>query len=146
MDATDDAVFSDWARQQPPDVTGDPVWGLDCFRQSAFMITLARTDAARIARDAARTGVASQLLTSSTSIAANVAEGYGRPTTPDRIRFFSYALGSVRESLMWYEAAAGAIPEAHRLDRMARLVRIRRMLFGLLKRMRSMTGRPCDRW
>ena len=38
-----------------------------------------------------------QWLRASSSIVLNVAEGYGKPTSKDRARFYSIALGSLRE-------------------------------------------------
>jgi four helix bundle protein len=40
----------------------------------------------------------SQLLRSSSSIALNLAEGSGKPTPKDQLRFYSIAMGSLRES------------------------------------------------
>ncbi len=39
-----------------------------------------------------------QLLRASSSIALNLAEGSGKPTRKDQIKFFSIAMGSLRES------------------------------------------------
>lgn len=38
-----------------------------------------------------------QLLRASSSVALNLAEGYGKKTDPDRRRYFTNALGSLRE-------------------------------------------------
>ena len=38
-----------------------------------------------------------QLLRAASSVALNVAEGYGKPTARDRAKFFAIALGSARE-------------------------------------------------
>ena len=91
-------------------------------------------------------GAAEQLLTSVGSIAANIAEGYGRPTVADRARFFSYALGSAREALAWSQALRSAQPHAAIDDRLVRLARVRRMLIGLLTRLRTKSGRKFDTW
>ena len=40
----------------------------------------------------------SQLLRASSSVALNLAEGSGKPTTRDQLRFYSIAMGSLRES------------------------------------------------
>lgn len=37
------------------------------------------------------------------SISANIAEGYGRFSKKDKIRFYYYSLGSVHESIDWNE-------------------------------------------
>jgi four helix bundle protein len=141
-----DATLEAWLASQPAELMADPIWRLEAYRQAAFFLTCARADAARIAEHPRHAEVAGQLLRAAGSIAANIAEGYGRPTTADRIRYFSYALGSIRESLSWYEAAWGAVsPEAHR-DRVARIVTLRRLVLGLLNRLRSKSGKRFERW
>lgn len=39
------------------------------------------------------------------SISANIAEGFGRFGKKDKVKFYYYSLGSVRESLDWNEKA-----------------------------------------
>jgi four helix bundle protein len=50
-----------------------------------------------------------QLLRASSSIALNLAEGYGRSTHKDQLRFFHIAMGSLRES----QAALDLAPKKH---------------------------------
>lgn len=52
-----------------------------------------------------------QLLRSSSSIALNIAEGYGRGTPKDQRRFFFLALGSLRESQAALDLAPTPCPE-----------------------------------
>ncbi|PKP34163.1 MAG: four helix bundle protein [Bacteroidetes bacterium HGW-Bacteroidetes-17] len=42
-----------------------------------------------------------QIVRASDSIAANIAEGYGRFTPPDRKRFYLYSRGSFEETKAW---------------------------------------------
>ena len=42
-----------------------------------------------------------QIIRASDSIAANIAEGYGRFTPPDRKRFYLFARGSFEETKAW---------------------------------------------
>jgi len=42
-----------------------------------------------------------QIIRSSDSIAANIAEGYGRFTPPDRRKFYLYSRGSFEETKCW---------------------------------------------
>lgn len=73
-----------------------------------------------------------QLIRAIASIAANIAEGYSRGTAADRRRFFEYALGSVRESAVWYQA----LPEVAPPDRLDRLESIRRLLLAMIRNAR----------
>ncbi len=51
----------------------------------------------------ARQTVGRQFVTSIDSISANVAEGFGRYHKRDRIRFYRYSYGSLKEGLDWNE-------------------------------------------
>lgn len=44
-----------------------------------------------------------QFVTAVDSISANIAEGFGRYGKKDKIKFYYYSLGSVKESLDWNE-------------------------------------------
>jgi four helix bundle protein len=71
------------------------------------------------------------------SIAANIAEGNGRFTKPDRRRFFGIARGSVQECVPLLELAArqGLLkPDLH-MQLKADLEEIARMLAGLINGM-----------
>ena len=46
-----------------------------------------------------------QVIRSSDSIAANIAEGYGRYTPPDRKKFYIYSRGSLEETKAWLRKA-----------------------------------------
>lgn len=49
--------------------------------------------------------IGSQLIDSIDSISANIAEGFGRFSKKDKIKFYRYALGSATESLDWVAKA-----------------------------------------
>jgi four helix bundle protein len=144
--ARSDTALDDWIAQQPESVTSDPIWRLNCFREALFLIELARADAQRFERAGADRESRGQLLRAVASIAANLAEGYGRPTAKDRVRFLSYAFGSARESMTWYRLLRDADDEPLFFDRLDRLARVSRMLVGLQKRMRPQTDRKFDAW
>jgi four helix bundle protein len=138
----DDSELLDWIAQQPSRVTADPLWRLAAYRHSAFFLTLADRDAVLIGEDSLRTDIARQLLTSATSISANIAESYGRTTPRDRLRFLSFALGSLRECMVWYDSARRVLGDEVWNARSDRLVRIRRILFGLISHVRKQLGEP----
>jgi four helix bundle protein len=143
---SDDPALLTWEQTQPRSVTEDAVWRLDCYREALFLLHVVRFDLARPVTAKVPRASADQLLTSVASIGANIAEGYGRSTNADRARFLSYALGSAREAVIWYQAVLR--PEEDHLlhDRLDRLARMKRMLLGLLGRIRRKTEKPFDRW
>ena len=75
-----------------------------------------------------------QLNRASLSIAANIAEGNGRFTIPDRKNFFGIARGSVQECVPLLELAKRRklIPEDLHQDLKGQLEEIAKMLSGLI--------------
>src|ERR1035441_3274882 len=41
---TNDQALRTWEQSQPSSVTGDAVWRLDCYRDSLYLLSLARVD------------------------------------------------------------------------------------------------------
>jgi four helix bundle protein len=146
LDRTDPALET-WTQTLPSDVKSDAVWRLDCYREALFLFSLAREDALALHRTPPFAALAEQLPRAVGSIAANIAEGYGRPTNADRIRFFAYALGSTREATTWYEGSRSTLDVEQITDRIARLSRVRAMLIGLLSRLhRTKGGKRLESW
>lgn len=112
--------------------TLDPLQRVQAYRLAMDAMREARLDAQRAKKDALTREVGGQLLRAAGSIGANIAEGYSRGTTADRRRFYEYALGSVRECLVWYET----LPES----RIERLVSIRRLLLTMIRNARTDAG------
>ena len=56
-----------------------------------------------------------QLLRASSSIALNLGEGRGKPTTRDQLRYFHIAMGSLRESQTALRLAPDIDPSLHAL-------------------------------
>ncbi len=76
-----------------------------------------------------------QLNRAAVSIAANIAEGNGRFTKPDRRHFFGIARGSVQECVPLLELASRRklLNEQDHLELKSSLEEIARMLSGLIK-------------
>src|SRR3989304_3038580 len=76
-----------------------------------------------------------QLNRAALSIAANIAEGNGRFTKPDRKNFFGIARGSVQECVPLLEVARRRkfLDEATHTELKSQLEEIARMLSGLIK-------------
>lgn len=79
--------------------------------------------------------LADQLNRASLSISANIAEGNGRFTKPDRRNFFGIARGSVQECVPLLELARrrGLLTPQTHAELKDRLEEIARMLSGLIK-------------
>ena len=92
-------------------------------------------------RDPRLRDVSPQLYRAVTSIAANIAEGYARRSRADRIRYYEYALGSVQESIAWYESAARVLTSEVLGARSADLVSIRRLLLTMIRTERQAKSR-----
>jgi four helix bundle protein len=145
-DSTTDGALLEWEAKQPEAITGDPLWRLNCYREALFLIDRLRHELRDLGPLNSPAAAKDQLITSVGSIAANIAEGYGRPSRADRLRFFSYALGSAREAITWYQTLRPSMEAEAVTDGVARLARIRRMLLGLLSRIRTKGGRRFDTW
>lgn len=118
-------------RMTVPD-TYDPLARVSAYQLAVGALRDARRDAATLAEVPGQHEIAAQLLRAVGSVAANIAEGYSRASLADRRRFLEYALGSTRESLVWYEAIATADTD----PRIERLVSIRRLLLTMIRNSR----------
>ncbi|MBW8015873.1 MAG: four helix bundle protein [Planctomycetes bacterium] len=78
--------------------------------------------------------LADQLNRASVSVAANIAEGNGRLTKPDRKHFFVIARGSVQECVPLLEIARGKgyITDSDNSEFRSSLVIIAKMISGLI--------------
>jgi four helix bundle protein len=80
--------------------------------------------------------IAGQLYSAVGSIGANLGEGYSRSSGKDRSRIFEYALGSVRESINWYQAGRPVLGDIV-VTRLNDLEEIRRLLLAIIPRERG---------
>jgi four helix bundle protein len=114
----------------------DPLWRVQAYRLAMDAMRDAKGDAEPLRTDASMRDAAGQLLRAAGSIAANIAEGYSRGTPADRRRFYEYALGSVRETMVWYDA----LPHPDSASRIERLISIRRLLLTMIRTARNSTA------
>ena len=136
--------FETWVLRVRPDVRSDPLWRMAAYRLALYCIDVAWADVRTLARDRVTEPVAGQLYRALGSIGANLAEGYSRSSGPDRVRMFEYALGSARESIVWYGASAAVLGDATVAARQATLQRIVQLLLVAIpaERKRSIRPRP----
>ncbi len=129
--------FEAYETSAPDSYAGDPIWRTRMFRMASYL-------GGRCAGDVAQLGtrvslfLASQFTRAIGSVTANIAEGYSRGPTGDRLRFYTYALGSVREALTWIDTL-GEAPWPPRAEYRDLLVQIRRQLLTAIKTMRPLT-------
>ena len=84
-------------------------------------------------------GLIGQIRRAALSIPANIAEGSSRPTRKDFAKFLSIAIGSASELEyhLQFALATDQISADHHAAIQPKVVEVRRMLFGLLKRVRT---------
>ena len=136
------SIIADLAAWEPtvsPAETGDPLWKLHAYRLSRYQLHCCLTDIQQAQPPLNRDG-ADQLRRAVASIGVNLAEGYSRRTPGDRARFYSYALGSLRESAVWYLSLARVLPTACLSHRLGLIAQERRLLLGMLNAVNQATG------
>ena len=83
----------------------------------------------------ARNTIGRQFVRAVDSISANIAEGFGRYSKADKIKFYWYSYGSAKESLDWNEKAhrRGLVTEEQYRSILTALQEIPRELHALIK-------------
>lgn len=94
--------FEEWKEQVPASISGDPLWGFETYQKALFLSDLAWMDSEKLILEPRSKSIASQLMRSAGSIAANIEEGFGRGYGKDYARFLRISLGSARETRGWY--------------------------------------------
>jgi four helix bundle protein len=107
---------------------------LDVYQRSLELLTLVRQVLARLPRGERE--LREQLGRAARSIPANIAEGAGKPTAPDRARFHAIARGSAMECGAWLDVCRieGFVPAAETDRAKALVVRIVAMLTRMCRR------------
>jgi four helix bundle protein len=118
------------------ETSNDPMFRMRVYTLAAELLGLAWADAKLLSAEPVTEGSAGQLYAAVNSITANIGEGYSRSSGKDRAHFFEYALGSVRESMSWYQGARPVLGDIVRA-RLDTLEEIRRMLIAIIPRERG---------
>ncbi len=86
-------------------------------------------------------GLASQMRRASVSISANISEGCGRETTKDYAHFLQIAKGSASEleNYLLLCRALGVLSNEEMEGLQSHLTEIQKMLFSMLKKLRSIS-------
>ena len=133
-------------RLHPPQIPDanyrDPLTRMRAYALARELEKDAWSDAEKLEHHPVTTKIGGQLYAAVGSIAANLAEGYSRSSGRDRARIFEYALGSARESIVWYESASRVLGDAVVRNRVDILSEIRRLLLAAIPRERGKLIRP----
>ncbi len=95
-------TYDEWESTVPEAFKCDLIWRVQAYRLALFLSACAERDTSATASDPRFVHTNAQLCRAAGSIAANIAEGYPRRSTRDRVRYYEYALGSVAEAKAWY--------------------------------------------
>jgi four helix bundle protein len=111
-------------------------------RAHAFGLVIHRLSGEIPRRD--NSGLVSQLRRAALSISANIAEGCGRESNKELARFLQISIGSASEveNHLQFCVDAVLIPRAEFDRAQSEVVEIRRMLIGLLQKVRASPTRP----
>ena len=138
-------TYEEWESTASSAVRSDPTWKVEAYRLGLFAGAAAWADAETLIRDPRGSVVAGQLMRSAASVAAQIAEGYGRRSAKDRVRYYEYALGSVGETRAWYITIRQAIGSETTESRMANLLSLTRLLLTMIRRERDKPSDWMDR-
>jgi four helix bundle protein len=83
----------------------------------------------------AKDTVGKQFVRSSDSVSANIAEGFGRYSKKDKIRFYRISLGSLEESCNWLlkSSARKLILEIDKIALLEKFLNIKKEIYHLIK-------------
>jgi four helix bundle protein len=126
-------------------ITGDPLQRMRAYRLACELVNESWGDAEKLTHHRTMEKVSGQLYAAVGSIAANLGEGYAHSSGKDRARIFEYALGSTRESIVWFRLAEPVLGSQVVASRVGKLDEIRRLLLAIIPRERGRLIRPSKR-
>ena len=130
-------TYYEWESTVPSAITADSLWRMRVYRLALYLGDRAWDDVTVLNDDRRTQALANQLYRAVGSISANLAEGYARKTGRDRARFYSYSLGSARESREWYFKGRFVLGEDVVHHRLKVLEEIIKMLNAIIPRQRG---------
>ena len=138
-------VMPDPIEERPQSNSGDPLQRMRAYRLACELVSESWGDVEILAHHRAMEKVSGQLYAAVGSIAANLGEGYAHSSGKDRARIFEYALGSTRESIVWFRSAEPVLGPDVVAKRVEKLDEIRRLLLAIIPRERGRLIRPSKR-
>ena len=126
-------TYDEWEATVPAEIKADLVWRVQAYRLGSYLAACADHDSRALATDARLVATAAQLFKAAGSVPANIAEGYSRLSTRDRVRYYEYALGSAAEARTWYVAMRDTLGAGPLAERVATLRSITRLLLTMIR-------------
>jgi four helix bundle protein len=120
-------TYEQWEISVAEGIRQDSLWRMKVYRLSLFLSDLTWHDCTKIAKDAKLVSTADQLYRACGRVGACIAEGYSKGTGRDRVRFYEYSLGSLREARHWYYTSRRKLTDevlAHRMKLIAEMIRL----------------------
>ena len=130
------------SRPSFPTNDSDPLAKMQAVQITRELLPDCWDDAEKLAANEVTKKIAGQLYAAVGSILANLGEGYSRSSGRDRAKMFEYALGSVRESMMWYRSGERILGRETVNRRLDKLEQVRRLLLATIPRERDRLIRP----
>jgi four helix bundle protein len=126
-------TYDEWEGTVPEVIKADRIWRVQAFRLASYLSACVESDSLEIEGDAKVALLLAQLRRAAASVAANIAEGYPRRSTRDRVRFYEYALGSAEETKSWYFSLRASVDSASLEARLSVLRSITRLLLTMIR-------------
>lgn len=137
----DDRAYAAWFEQVAAEDRTDSIWRMEAYRLARYAAMRCGGVTAALRKSPIGFRTADQLHRASWSIAANLAEGYGKSSVADRVRYYEIALGSARECVVWC-AAARQVDDTISYSELAELLcSIRRLLLMMIRTERQRSGK-----
>jgi len=135
-------TYEEWESTVPEVIKADRIWRVQAFRLASYLSACAESDSLELEGDPKVLQLLAQLRRASASVAANIAEGYPRRSTRDRVRYYEYALGSAEESKTWYFSLRASLDSASLEARLSVLRSIVRLLLTMIRSSRPPSSPP----
>ena len=130
-------TYEEWEITVPPGIKEDRVWRVTAYRLALYLADMALMDTAGLLADPRFAGKVPQLCDAAGGVAANIAEGYPRRSSKDRIKFYDYALTSLAETKNWYVQIRSAVDGTLIEERLATMLSISRLVHTMMRSARK---------
>jgi four helix bundle protein len=137
-------TYEEWEDIVPREIKDDSLWRVEAYRLGLFLSDLAWADANRLLKNRRTTGIADQLFRAAGNISSSIGEGFSRDTGKARSTFYEYALGSARETRVWYFKSRHELTDKVSSHRIGMTTQIIKLLLTMIRTERRTNRRVSD--